>query len=51
MHPADSSMDFPRDCGPTNDENFLHDVGKICKELVIKLGNNVSFSAIALVGE
>jgi hypothetical protein len=45
----DSSMDFPRDCGATNEENFLRDAAAVCKQIVAKLDGNVSFSAIALV--
>jgi len=48
LYEFDSAQEFPRLIGPTSQESLLSDAGKVCKELMKKLGN-ISCSAIALV--
>ncbi|KAK0420014.1 hypothetical protein QR680_014460 [Steinernema hermaphroditum] len=47
---VDSSQKFPRDCGSTTQETLIRDAGKVCQDVMNKLGN-VSFSAMALIGK
>ncbi|KAI6190068.1 Ubiquitin carboxyl-terminal hydrolase [Aphelenchoides bicaudatus] len=51
LYEFDSSRNFPRACGPTTQETLIKDAGKHCMELSKKLGDNISFSALALVGK
>ena len=50
LYEFDSQMYFARPVGPTSEETFFKDVGKIVNELSAKMANP-SCSAVALVGD
>lgn len=48
LYDLDGRKPFPFDCGPTSDEAFLLDAGRVCKEYIARDPENLNFSVMAL---